>query len=225
VRATQIPTQPLALDLYYLVTAWAGSNYVQEQQAMSVALKAFQEHPIIRLTPAVQIDGVDVPEEFTLTMEMETPDELGRLWQAVSSPARLAAVYKASVVFITPELPEEHLAPPAEALGLAVGTTGQMARSGAYVIGGSRPLLIAVKSVYTIRGAGFVSGLTKLTVGDGAAAVELSEVSGTPSPGEFEIPDKTSIEFQMPPGLPPGEHAVHVQINGVELPPAWWVNV
>jgi len=97
-RAAVIPFQPLALDLYYLVTAWAGSQYIHEQQAMSIALRAFYENPVLRLLD----DAGTVIEELTVTMELETAEELGRLWQAVATSARLAAVYKVSVVFMTP---------------------------------------------------------------------------------------------------------------------------
>ncbi|MCU1246880.1 MAG: hypothetical protein JWN02_2790 [Acidobacteria bacterium] len=118
VRVPAIPFHPLALDLYYLVTAWApGNNYVQEQQAMSIALKAFYENPILKSDAGREI------EELTLTMELETADDLGRLWQAVTTSARLAAVYKVSAVFMTPD----RLGAPAlpmTAMQVAVGARG-----------------------------------------------------------------------------------------------------
>src|SRR5262252_1647404 len=46
--------QPLSLNLSYLLTAFAGSAYQQEQQAMSIALRAFHEMPLYR---------TDVPPE------------------------------------------------------------------------------------------------------------------------------------------------------------------
>lgn len=104
-RVQRIPYQPLSLDLYYLLTAFAkGSQegtYIQEQQAMSIGLKCFHEHPIITAT----LPGTGDKEEFCLTMEVETADEIGRLWQAVTASLRLAVVYKVSVVFIEPESP------------------------------------------------------------------------------------------------------------------------
>ncbi len=33
---------PLSLDLYYMLTAYAGDTYAQEQQAMSIALRCFR---------------------------------------------------------------------------------------------------------------------------------------------------------------------------------------
>jgi hypothetical protein len=46
-----------------------------------------------------------VKEEFVLTMEVETSDELSRFWQSTTVPMRLSVVYKASVLFITPPAP------------------------------------------------------------------------------------------------------------------------
>lgn len=97
-----IPFQPLSLNLYYLLSAFSSNEngYLEEQRAMSIALRCFHEHPIIRTN--VILDGQIVKEEFCLTMEMETADSLGRLWQATTTAMRLATVYKVSVVFITP---------------------------------------------------------------------------------------------------------------------------
>src|SRR6266700_7900652 len=77
-RSSVIPQQPLSLDLYYLLTAYAGKNYTQEQQAMSIALRCFYNKPIIKTV----VQG-DPHQEFTLSMEVESADELGRLWQAI----------------------------------------------------------------------------------------------------------------------------------------------
>ncbi len=127
-----IPFQPLSLDLYYLLTAFAGNDYVHEQQAMSIALKCFHENPFVRTN--VIIGGNSVPEEFCLTMEVETADELSRVWQAASPPARLSVVYKVSVVFITPEAPTKAIAPGVEEISLVAApdslpfaATGQVA--------------------------------------------------------------------------------------------------
>src|SRR5277367_879898 len=97
-----VPYQPLCLNLYYLLTAFADQQYQQEQQAMSMAMQFFYQTPILRMQ--VVLPGIQgaVPEEFTLTMEIETSDELARLWQAITVPMRLSVVYKVSVVLLTP---------------------------------------------------------------------------------------------------------------------------
>ena len=83
---------PLSLDLDHLLTAFAKDHYNYEQQAMGIALRCFHENAII----------VNAPEHYTLSMEMQTADEMARLWQALSTPLRLSVVYKVTVAFITP---------------------------------------------------------------------------------------------------------------------------
>jgi hypothetical protein len=86
---------PLALHLYYLLFAYSESNYSEEQEAMSVALRVFHANPIVRSGP-----GTAVPWELSLTMEHRSYDELSRLWQATTAPLRMSLVYRAAVVFI-----------------------------------------------------------------------------------------------------------------------------
>jgi hypothetical protein len=93
--------EPLCLDLFFLLSAESQTSYVQEQQVMSIALRALHEHATIPLptpTPTGQPTS-----EITLTMERPTWDELSRLWQALNAPLRMTAQYKVSVVLITPE--------------------------------------------------------------------------------------------------------------------------
>src|SRR6266568_8267150 len=117
-RALKIPQQPLSLDLYYMLTAYADKSYVLEQQAMSIAMRCFYNTPIIKKV----VQG-NPQQEFTLSMEVETADELGRLWQAFTIPFRLSVVYKVSVVFITPDVPETLLAPKPKWIGLSANPT------------------------------------------------------------------------------------------------------
>jgi hypothetical protein len=108
----QIPFLPQALDLHYLMSAYADRSYVEEQQAMSVAMRSIYEHPIV--TKPVVLRGQNVTNEFSVTMGVESSDELGRLWQAVGAPIRLSAIYRASVVFLAPESDGKQPAPPTE---------------------------------------------------------------------------------------------------------------
>lgn len=91
---------PLALDLYYLLSAFSEASYSEEQQAMSVAMRIFHANA------AVRSDTTPHPAwSLTLTMEHRSYDELSRLWQATTAPLRLSAVYRAAVVFLTPDEP------------------------------------------------------------------------------------------------------------------------
>ena len=111
-RAYEAPYFPLGLDLYYLLTAYSDKTYVQEQQAMSVAMTCLHENPIV--TTTVVLDGEDVEEEFAVTLAVEGEDELSRLWQATTAALRLSAVYKVSPVFLAPQTLEDKEAPPVE---------------------------------------------------------------------------------------------------------------
>ena len=105
--------QPLSLNLYYLLTAWADADYASEQQAMTIALQAFHSQPIYRL-PLTN-------DEFTITVEADTIEEMSRLWQAFTVPMRLSCVVKVGVVFITPATIAAPPAPPPVTANIAVG--------------------------------------------------------------------------------------------------------
>jgi hypothetical protein len=89
---------PLALNLFYLLFAYSETSYIEEQEAMSVALRIFHANPIVRSAP-----GTSQPWELSLTMEHRSYDELSRLWQATTAPLRMSLVYRAAVVFIDPD--------------------------------------------------------------------------------------------------------------------------
>lgn len=133
-RAQLIPFQPLSLDLYYLVTAFADDKYTEEQQAMSIAMNCFYQNPIVRRNISIPGIATPVPEEFTLTMEIETCDELARLWQAITVAYRFSVVYKVSVVFLTPPAPNPSAKQVARA-ALAVDATSLPYQQSGQVIG------------------------------------------------------------------------------------------
>jgi Pvc16 N-terminal domain len=97
---------PLALDLFYLVSAYAEGSYAEEQQAMSVALRIFHENAVVRSGPPSPPAPGPLDWQLTLTMEHRSYDELSRLWQATTAPLRLGVVYRAAAVFLAPERPE-----------------------------------------------------------------------------------------------------------------------
>jgi hypothetical protein len=101
-RAQTIPAQPMSLNLHYLLTAFNDQDYAQEQLAMSLAIQFFYQNPIVKTQVLLPGIGTPVDEEFTLTMETEPYDQLSRLWQAVTVPMRLSALYRVSVVLLTP---------------------------------------------------------------------------------------------------------------------------
>jgi hypothetical protein len=111
-----VARQPLGLNLFFLLSAFA-DDYRQEQQAMSIAMRVFHTHPIVR-DPATGNAW-----ELTLTMEPRSYDEISRLWQATTVAIRLGAVYRAAVMFIDPD-PQPAQAPFPTTLDLALKPTG-----------------------------------------------------------------------------------------------------
>jgi hypothetical protein len=91
---------PLALNVFYLLSAYSEGNYAEEQQGLSIAMRLFHATPIISsdttATPAWQVN---------MTMEHRSYDELSLLWQATTAPLRLSVVYRAAVVFLSPDTP------------------------------------------------------------------------------------------------------------------------
>jgi hypothetical protein len=101
-RAQTIPFQPMSLELYYLLTAFADKAYEQEQQAMTIAMQFFYQASIVHAP--VSLPGIATPvnEEFTVTMEVESTDEMSKLWQSITMPYRLSVIYRVGVVLLAP---------------------------------------------------------------------------------------------------------------------------
>ena len=153
---------PLSLNLYYLLTSYANKHYNQEQQAMSIAMRCFHEQAIVHITSPQA-------EEYTVTMEVETADEMSRLWQALSTPLRLSVVYKVSIVFVTPS--DQPLVPAAAptGVGLAVAPKGVSSSVPARIFGA------AVRASFTVP---------KGATAKHADAIPSSIVPGLVRPGD-----------------------------------------
>jgi hypothetical protein len=87
--------QPLSLNLYYLLTSYSENNWALEQLLMSIAFEYFHANPIYK-TKTI---------EFTITIEADTIEEMSRLWQAITVPIRLSALFRVAVVFLAPPQP------------------------------------------------------------------------------------------------------------------------
>jgi hypothetical protein len=195
-RTQIIPFQPLSLDLYYLVTSYAKDNYVEEQQAMSIALRCFYQNPIVRTNAVIPGSPPQtVAEEFTLTIEIETSDELARFWQAITAAYRLSVVYKVSVVFMTPPAP----GPPAKQVArpvLAVDPATLPYQASGQVIG-------TLSSVTYANPASTVAKPEVVTFEYSPATVMLGETFGLLG-GGLNQPTSSSVFLLVPRSSPPG---------------------
>jgi len=231
-RAQTVPFQPLSLDLYYLLTAFSKDNYAHEQQAMSIAMRCFHENPIVHTSINLNLPPTSpVKEEFTLTMAVQTADDLARLWQSVAIPMRLAVVYRVSVIFVTPPAPAT-LAKPVAAVSFSADPSVFPYASSGQVIGTARhitftapnstplkhdvvdydsfPATVAPKQDVTLYGAGLSQPTAKRVylLADGAPEQEVTgwiEPITNPNPPPLTILSDAKIVLRLPDsiGLPP----------------------
>ena len=231
-RAQTVPFQPLSLDLYYLLTAFSKDNYVQEQQAMSIAMRCFHENPIVHSTVNLNLPPPSpIKEEFTLTMAVQTADDLARLWQSVAIPMRLTVVYRVSVIFMTPSAPAP-LAKQVAAISLSADPTVFPYASSGQVIGTTRhitftapnstpakpeivdfdtfPATVAPKQEVTLYGAGLSQPTAKRVylLAEGAPEREVTNwivPISNPNPPPATILSEAKIVLHLPDsiGLPP----------------------
>jgi hypothetical protein len=191
--------QPFALTLYYLLSAHSKS-YVEEQQAMSLALKCFHESAISR---AFVPQGNRV-QEFTLTIEPETVDEIGRLWQSLSTPLRLSTVFRASVIFLEPQpstLPDTKLVVAPNVTALACDDPPPREVTSATATSSGR---------VTITGLGFDTGSIEVQIG----RYQFTQTATSPPPaGAFRISSSTAIDLQMPAGARAGRYLLSVRFD------------
>jgi Pvc16 N-terminal domain len=105
--------EPLALDLWYMLSAQSKISYTQEQLVLSIAMQALHENAKFTLNTPTPGPNPVTPSEATLVLEAPTFDEMSRLWQALAIPLRTTAQYRVSVAFLTPTD-----APPADEPGV-----------------------------------------------------------------------------------------------------------
>jgi hypothetical protein len=231
-RPREIPEQPLALTLYYLLTAHSKDQPRQEQQAMSIALKCFHDRPT--MTTTVPIDHRK--QQVVLTMEPQSVDEVGRLWQAFSTPIRLSVVYRASVVFLEPELPVKapqivtkwpmlvparDVPPPPR---LESGARPFEDPPASQVIAPSswaEPIVVAANGLATITGLGFNAPLISVRV----SGLEFQAMATGPTAGHFRVISDTELRLQFPPGTGAGRYVVRIQLDPQQPTAEGWLRV
>ena len=190
---------PLALTLYYLLSAHSVNSYIEEQQAMSIALKCLHEHAI---TTATVPKGSRL-QEVTVTMEPQSVDEMGRLWLSLATPLGLSAVYRASVIFLEPaEEPDEPAKYPEFPHVDAVAVDRP---AGVLVANPGTGVGIAV-----VTGTGFDPATIELSIG----ALNFAVVTGASlAPGQARVVSDTQLMVRMPPNTPRGGYALQIRLT------------
>src|ERR1700694_180015 len=218
-RAQRFPLQPLSLDLFYLLTASSDAGYLQEQQAMSVAMRCLYEHPIITTTVPF---GAASPEQFTLQLEVDGADQVGRLWQATTVAMRLSATYKVTVIFVTPEAPPVAGPPVKQVTLLGGAATVPFASAGGQLTGTKAtvvyrppastaanpmirnydlsPAVVAPGEPFIVFGGGLIGQRVFIAGGN----LPETDITGWIDAG-FETPSDTRLAIRLPNllGAPP----------------------
>ena len=130
-NGTRQTNPPLALDLHYLLTAYAKSDF-QAEILLGYAMSLLHERPVLDraairtaltpsplgpsiLPPAFQAlaaaDLADQAEAVTVTLEPLDTEEMSRLWSAIQAHYRPTAAYVASVVLIQSTKPTRDALP------------------------------------------------------------------------------------------------------------------
>ncbi len=115
-RGARLSNPPLALDLHYLLTAYASAE-LHAEVLLGVAMQRLHEVPVldratIRATTRTALDGhlvdsalADQVEQVKLTPEPMDAERISKLWSAFQTSYRPTAAYRASVVLVEAEEP------------------------------------------------------------------------------------------------------------------------
>lgn len=99
-----VASEPLSLDLWYMVSAQSKTSYVHEQQILGIAMQCLHDNAVIDLNTPTPLPSAITPSRVTVVLEAPNFDELSRLWQAFGLPLRTTAEYRVSVAFLTPDV-------------------------------------------------------------------------------------------------------------------------
>ena len=196
-RVGETAFPPLALDLFYLLTAVErtdGDANLLSQRALGLALRTLHDRPLLGAEDvAAALPGADAGrqvERIRLTPQPFALEELGKLWGATQSPYRLSAAIQASVVLV-----DSRRAP---AAGPPVTVRNLQ------VLPFLRPVLDAVEPQIATAGATLV--LRGLNLRGDAVRVLFDATEVIPTSVTFN-----EVRAALPAGLGAGVHTVAVR--------------
>jgi hypothetical protein len=166
-RNRDLPTQqhdgeagqpPLALNLFYLLTAYGRDNDAQRpfsHMLLGRAMSILHDHPVLGAAEiAGALQGGDSGtqlERIRLTLQPMALEDMSKLWTAFQSQFRASVAYEAAVVLIGSTRPRR-AAPPVLRRGEA--------DTGASALGGTTPPIPTITAVEPAGGVEPGSGLT-----------------------------------------------------------------
>ena len=214
VRPGELGFPPLALNLFYLISAYGQNNdEVRAHGLLGGAMSALHDMPV--LDPADLASVLTPPDEpgeqierVRVTYEPLSIDEVSKLWSAFQTSYRVSAAYQASVVLIESQRPSKS--------GLPVLRRGESDQGVTTLT--AFPALESIE----VDGQRFgpyplaVPGSTLILKGTGMQASDLLVRLDNPRlPAPFELPpdsaSETEVRVQIPGGAltdwPPGYYS------------------
>ncbi len=208
---------PLALNLYYLITAYGQTDDTLSHRLMGVAMSVLHDHTVLGPDEIeTALPGSGLPQQFDrvrITPETLTSEEMYKLWSAFQTHYRISATYQARVVLIDSAQPVKRPLPVASrgaaalpsflpALDLAQPASQQQS--------------VKLGDILTLKGhnLGGVNATVQINYPSWASPVVAAPEAGATA-------DQLSVKVGDPPGSPPvdwpaGFYSVAVSVQSVQ---------
>jgi Pvc16 N-terminal domain/IPT/TIG domain len=157
---------PLSLNLRYMLTAYASNDAQTGNSAahaiLGDAIRVLWQYAIVPeryLAPGLG----GAREQIRITHTTEDPEELTRIWTALSRPLRPAASYLVSTVQIDAVTDEPQLVP---ARVRRIGVPSVREQTGYPSISGIDPINVGPGDTLTMKGSNLTGWRTAVSIGD-----------------------------------------------------------
>jgi hypothetical protein len=195
---SQLLHPPIAVNLYYLLTAYAPlhdeTGLADAHGLMAEAMRALHEHAII---PQASLENGLKQGEVKVTLHATDVEELSKIWTALNKEYRVSAVYEVAYAEIAARR-ERQLPPRVEVVDLDVVATSQRP-----VVLGMQPRAGAIGTVLQFTGEDLRGWKATVRIGREFALQEQPPASDV----AFSAP--------VPAGLAPGVYEVVADVGGL----------
>ena len=189
---------PLALNLHYLLTAYAIPDELTGQTGahalLADAMRVLHEHAIV---PQSRLENGLREGEVKVTLQVGDPEALTRLWTSFNEAFRLSALYEVAFA----EIPSETLRPiPTRVRDTALSVS---ATTGPPVLSGVAPRSGAAGSALEVTGDRLAGWTSTVRVG------------GVPTGDDAPLRSRDRFSVTVPATLAPGTYEVEVDVGGL----------
>ena len=221
----RLTNPPLALDLYYLLSAY-GADEFHGEILLGYGMQLLHENPVLtreQIRKAMEatspVDGAILPGPFKLLPPADLADqveqirispttlnseEMSRLWSAMQAKYRPTAAYMVSVVLIESRKRTRSNLP-------VVSRNLKVQPLAHPVLSGTAPQIVTAGQTITLTGSDLLSAVVRVTFGAGLVtpasvtdtAIQVV-VPGTLTPGVKTVQVKHLVDFGTPAEPHPG---------------------